>query len=298
MRAPIARDPELAAAPTDRLGECPVWDDRTQVLWRVDAVGGVVIALHVGTGTERRYDVGRHVGSLVLRDDSDDVLLAAAGGFYALDVSTGKVTLLAPVSEDDPCLVMNDGACDPAGRFVAGTMRRDAQPGNAGLYRYAPPGSTVTLLDDAGLSNGLCWDASGTTLFWIDSLLRRVERLGYDPALGAVTSRDTAFDLGAWEGFPDGMAIDGEGCLWIAFWRGGAVRRFDPHGRLLAEVSLPVLRTTSCCLGGDDLRDLYVTTARQSLRDIPDEVEPLAGAVFRIRVDVPGVPEQRWRADG
>lgn len=290
--------PDVVAAPTDRLGECPVWDDRAQVLWRVDAIGGVVIALQVGTGTERRYDVGRHVGSLVLREDSDGVLLAAAGGFYAVAAATGDLRLLAPVQADNPCVVMNDGACDPAGRFVAGTMRTDARPGDAGLYRYAPPGSTVTLLDDAGLSNGLCWDASGMTLFWIDSLLGRVERLGYDSTDGVVTSRDTAFDLSAWEGVPDGMAIDMEGCLWIAFWRGGAVRRFDPDGQLLAEVSLPVLRTTNCCFGGDELRDLYVTTARQSVRDVPDEVESLAGAVFRIRVDVPGAPVHRWRADG
>ncbi len=93
------------------------------------------------------------------------------------------------------------------------------------------------------------------------------------------------------------MAIDAEDCLWVAFWRGGAVRRFTPGGRVLEEIAVPVLRTTSCCLGGPDLRDLYVTTARRSIREVPAQVEDLAGAVFRYRVDVPGVPAHRWRSD-
>jgi sugar lactone lactonase YvrE len=289
--------PEVAHASADCLGESPVWDERTGSLWRVDAVAGAVIRLDLANGDEQRYDVGRHVGSLVLREDGDGVLLAAQGGFFSLAASTGAVTLLAGVQADDPQIVMNDGACDPWGRFVAGSMRRDAGPGCAGLYRYAPGSGAIPLLEGAGLSNGLCWDTAGTTLFWIDSLLCRVERLGYDPEQGAVTSRTTAFDLAGWSGRPDGMAMDAEGCLWIAFWRGGAVRRFDLNGRLLAQVPLPVLRSTSCCFGGDDLRDLYVTTARQSLREVPYDVEPLAGAVLRLRVDVPGVQMPRWRSD-
>ena len=289
--------PEVALASADRLGESPVWDDRTASLWRVDAVAGTVSRLAVATGEEQRYDVGRHVGSLVLREDGDGVVLAARGGFFSLDTRTGALALLAPVHAGDPLVVMNDGACDPWGRFVAGTMSLDARPGCAGLYRYAPLSGAVPLLEGAGISNGLCWDAAGTTLLWVDTLLGTVERLGYDLERGAVTSRATVLDLTGWSGLPDGIAMDAEGCLWVAFWRAGAVRRFDLGGRMLEEVRLPVLRTTSCCFGGQDLRDLYVTTARQSVRHVPEQVEPLAGAVFRVRVDVPGVPVPRWRSD-
>ena len=128
------------------------------------------------------------------------------------------------------------------------------------------------------------------TLFHIDTLLRRVDLLAYDVHTGTVGGRRSAFDLSGYPGLPDGMAIDAEGCLWVAFWRGGAVRRFTPDGRLLQEIAVPVQRTTSCCLGGPDLRDLYVTTARRSIREGPAEAGPLAGAVFRYRVPVPGVP--------
>ncbi|WP_448624262.1 SMP-30/gluconolactonase/LRE family protein [Geodermatophilus sp. URMC 64] len=290
-----ARAAEVVVAGGDQLGECPVWDERAGVLHRVDALAGAVLSHDVAAGTERRTDVGRHLGSLVLREDGDGLLLATHGGFRALDLASGRSDLLAPV---DPAVLMNDGGCDPAGRFLAGTMTRDVVPGRGALYRYEPPDTAVPVLDGLTVSNGLAWDEAGTTLFHIDTPLRRVNRLAYDPGTGTVTGRRPAFDLSAYPGLPDGMAIDAEGCLWVAFWRGGAVRRFTPDGVLLEELEVPVLRTTSCCLGGPDLRDLYVTTARRSIREVPAEVEELAGAVFRFRVDVPGVPAHRWSPNG
>src|SRR5829696_2237321 len=126
--------PEVLVAGGDQLGECPVWDERTGVLYRVDALAGAVLALDLGTGTERRIEVGRHLGSVVLRTDGDGLLVAARGGFGALDLRTGQYDVLAPVAADDLTVLMNDGACDPAGRFVAGTMSSDAGPGRGALY--------------------------------------------------------------------------------------------------------------------------------------------------------------------
>jgi sugar lactone lactonase YvrE len=287
---------EVLVAGGDQLGECPVWDDRVEVLYRVDALAGAVLAFDPRTGTERRIELGRHVGSVVLREDGEGLLVAAQGGFRTLDPRTGESELLAAVAADDPDVLMNDGACDLAGRFLAGTMTRDATPGRGALHRYDPPSAAVPVLTGVGVSNGLGWDAAGSALFFVDTLLRRVDRLDYDVDTGAVTARRPAFDLSGLPGLPDGLAIDAEDCVWVAFWRGGAVRRFTPDGRLLEEIAVPVARTTSCCLGGPDLRDLYVTTARRSIRELPADVEALAGAVFRYRVAVPGVPERRWRA--
>jgi sugar lactone lactonase YvrE len=287
---------DVLVAGGDLLGECPVWDDRAGVLYRVDALAGAVLALDVGSGVEHRVDLGLHLGSVVLREDGDGLLVAAEDGFRALAVSTGESELLAAVGADDFGALMNDGACDPAGRFLAGTMSRTAEAGRGALYRFDPPDAAVPVLTGVGVSNGLAWDTAGTTLFHIDTLLRRVDLFPYDVRTGTVGGRRSAFDLSGYPGLPDGMAIDAEGCLWVAFWRGGAVRRFTADGRLLEEIAVPVQRTTSCCLGGPDLRDLYVTTARRSIRDAPAEVEALAGAVFRFRVAVPGVPASRWRA--
>ena len=287
---------EVLVAGGDLLGECPVWDERAGVLYRVDALAGAVLALDPGTGTERRIELGRYLGSVVLREDGDGLLVAAEGGFAALDLGTGRYDLLAPVAADDPTVLMNDGACDPAGRFLAGTMSSDATPGRGALYRYVPPGTAVPVLTGVGVSNGLGWNAAGSGLFFVDTLLRRVDRLDYDVDTAAVTARRPAFDLREYPGLPDGLAIDADDGLWVAFWRGGAVRRFAPDGRLLEEIAVPVDRTTSCCLGGSDLRDLYVTTARRSIREVPAQVGPRDGAVFRYRVAVPGLPAPRWRA--
>lgn len=290
----MAASAELVRAGGDLLGECPVWDDRTGLLHRVDALAGAVIGLDPATGAESRVELGRHVGSIVLRADGEGLLVAAGDGFGALDLRTGRYEPLVAVVPRDGTVLMNDGACDPAGRFLAGTMSRDAAPGHGALYRYRPPGRAEPVLTGVGISNGLAWDASGSALYFVDTLLRRVDRLGYDAGTGAVTDRRPAVDLSGYPGLPDGLTIDAEDCLWVAFWRGGAVRRFSPDGALLDEVALPVLRTTSCCLGGPDLRDLYVTTARRGIRAAPDEVEDAAGGVFRCRVAVPGVPERRW----
>jgi sugar lactone lactonase YvrE len=286
---------EVVVSGGDQLGECPVWDERAGLLYRVDALAGAVLALDPATGAERRIELGRHLGSVVLREEGAGLLVAAQGGFAAVDVVTGRCDLLAPVAADDPTVLMNDGACDPAGRFLAGTMSGDAAPGRGALYRYEPPGTAVPVLTGVGVSNGLGWDATGTALFFVDTLLRRVDRLDYDVDTAEVTARRPAFDLSGYRGLPDGLAVDAEDCLWVAFWRGGAVRRFTADGRLLEHIAVPVDRTTSCCLGGPDLRDLYVTTARRSIREVPAQVEPVAGSVFRYRVAVPGVPASRWR---
>src|SRR5215211_4535902 len=171
----LGRQTDVLVAHGDQLGECPVWDDREGVLYRVDGIAGAVLALDGATGAERRVDLGRHVGSLVLREDGDGLLVAAQGGFLAVDPRTGRDELLAPVAPDEPDVLMNDGACDPAGRFLAGTMTRDARAGRGGLYRYDPPATAMPVLTGVGISNGLAWDAAGTTLFHIDTLLRRVD---------------------------------------------------------------------------------------------------------------------------
>ncbi|MBC7632685.1 SMP-30/gluconolactonase/LRE family protein [Aeromicrobium sp.] len=279
----------------DQLGECPVWDERHGILYRLDVVEGAVLALDVSTGQEQRFDLGCHVGSLVTRDDDRGLIVAAEQGFAALDTDSGSLTPLASVRAGELSQMMNDGKCDPQGRFLAGTMHPAALPGHGALFRYDPPAGAVSLIEGVGISNGLAWDSLGTTLYYIDSLLGRVDRMRYDGESGRVFDRRPAFDLGSYPGMPDGMTSDAEDCLWIAFWRGGAVRRFDPTGHLLTEIRLPVTRTTSCCLGGDDLSELYITTARRSLRGVATDANPLAGAVFHCRVEVPGLPAHRWR---
>jgi sugar lactone lactonase YvrE len=290
------RTVEVVLRSADQLGECPVWDEREHAFYRVDAVAGAVLRLDVDTGAERRYDLGRRVGCVVLREDGDDLLLGLQEGFGALDTDAGAVTILSHVGHDIARMQLNDGACDPAGRFFAGSIARDAARGLGVLYRYQPPSEAAPVLTGIGVSNGLAWDCAGTTFYLIDSLERRIDRFHYDAMRATVSDRRPAFDVAMFDGIPDGMEIDADDCLWVTFWRGGAVRRFTPDGRLLDEITLPVRRTTSCCLGGPDGTTVFVTTALRSLRNA-DDPEPLGGAVFATSVNVPGVSARRWRPD-
>jgi sugar lactone lactonase YvrE len=296
MDARRTPEAELAWRGADLLGEGPVWDDRQRLLYRVDTVAGAVLSLDLDAGTERRYEIGRPVGCVALRDDGDGLLLGLRDGFGRLGLDDGTVSLLAAIEHDTALMQLNDGACDPAGRFYAGSIPRDASPGKGTLYRYQPPHGVRALVTGIGVSNGMAWDSAGARFFFVDSLERRVDRFRYDPAAGTLADRRPAFDVSVFEGIPDGIEIDAEDCLWVTFWRGGAVRRFTAGGRLLDEVRLPVRRTTSCCLGGPDLSTLFITTARRSLRTAADP-EPLGGAVFALTVDTPGTAARRWRAD-
>lgn len=295
MNARRTQAAEIAWRSADQLGEGPVWDDRRRLLYRVDPVAGAVLSLDLDAGTERRYEIGCPVGCVALRDDGDGLLLGLQDGFGRLDLGDGTVSLLAAIGHDTALMQLNDGGCDPAGRFYAGSISRDASPGMGTLYRYQPPDGVRALVTGIGVSNGMAWDSAGTTFFFVDSLERRVDRFRYDPAAGTLADRRPAFDVSVFEGIPDGIEIDADDCLWVTFWRGGAVRRFTADGRLLDEAHLPVRRATSCCLGGPGLSILFITTARRSLRTAGDP-EPLGGAIFALTVDTPGVPARRWRA--
>jgi sugar lactone lactonase YvrE len=289
------RSAEVAWRSADQLGEGPVWDDWGRLLYRVDVVAGAVLCLDLDSGSERRYATGSPVGCLALPEDGDGLLLGLAGGFGHLSLDDGTVSLLAEIGHDTARMQLNDGGCDPAGRFHSGSICRDASPGKGVLYRYQPPGAVRSLVTGIGVSNGMAWDSAGTTLFFVDSPGRRVDRFRYDPADGTLADRRPAFDVSPFEGIPDGIEIDADDCLWVTFWRGGAVRRFAAGGRLLEEVRVPARRTTSCCLGGTELRTLFITTARRSLRGTGDP-EPLGGAIFAVTAGTPGVATRRWRA--
>jgi sugar lactone lactonase YvrE len=287
-------DVEMAWPSADQLDEGPVWDDRRQLLYRVDLAAGAVLSLDLDAGTERRYEIGCPVGCVALRADGDGLLLGLQDGFGRLDLDDGTVSRLAAIEHDTALMQLNDGGCDPVGRFYAGSISRDASPGTGTLYRYQPPDAVRALVTGIGVSNGMTWDSAGTTFFFVDSLERRVDRFRYDPARGTLADRRPAFDVSRFEGIPDGIEIDADDCLWVTFWRGGAVRRFTASGRLLDDVRLPVRRATSCCLGGPGLSTLFITTARRSLRTAGD-LEPLGGAIFALAVDTPGIAARRWR---
>lgn len=269
-----------------RLGEGPVWDHRTDLLSWVDILGGFVHHTHPVTGATHTVPVGAPVGALGLLGD-DGHLLALRNGFAPLIGST-----LAPLTEafHSDGLRMNDGAVDPAGRFLAGSMGDGAAPVGS-LYSRDTDGTVRSLFGDVTISNGIGWSHDGALMYYVDSATQAIDVLDYDVDSGTVSGRRRWVEIPVDDGTPDGLTVDAEGCVWVALWDGGQVRRYSPDGDLVAEIRVPVARATSCAFGGPDLDRLFITTAAVGIDPRTPEAD-LAGAVFVAEPGCIGVAAQ------
>lgn len=267
-----------------RLGEGPTWDHRTGVLAWVDILSGHVHLTDPARGVTTSIPVGGEVGALALFGQ-ENYLLAIRNGFAVL--TDAEIADFQAVF-DEPELRMNDGAVDPAGRFVAGSMARDARPAMGSLYQRDVDGSVRTLFGGVTISNGLAWSADGDQMYYVDSGLQAIDVMDYDPESGTVSQRRRWVDVPEDDGTPDGIAIDSEGCLWVALWGGGKVRRYSPDAKVNGEVELPVPRVTACGFGGPGLDRLFITTAAVGRgREIDDG--GLDGALFVVEPGCTGV---------
>ena len=282
---------EVASDAGAELGEGPAWDSRSSELAWVDITPGRVHFLGPGGG-ERTVEVGQPVGAVVPRASGGHVL-AVRDGFAAL-AGDGTVTSLAHVEHERPGNRMNDGKYDRHGRLWAGTMALDETPGAGALYRLDPDATVSTILEGVTISNGLAWSLDDRTMYYVDTPTQRIDRLDYDPSTGEVENRRPLFAIPARDGSPDGMALDSEGFLWVALHGGGAVRRYAPDGVLDRVIELPASNVTSCAFGGPELEELYITCARQGLSREQLAREPLAGALFRHRPGVRGLPTESY----
>ncbi len=279
-------DPVLAFDAQLELGESPVWDERASALYAVDILRGTVLHLDPASGAvEQIARLDDLVGAIVLRRDGG--LLAAVGTSLVLLDAELRRTLVAELS-DVTAIRFNDGACDPQGRLWVGTMGLDEAPGRGTLYRYDERG-LVPMVKPVSISNGLDWTGDGTRMIYADTPTRRLDTFAFAATDGTLSDRRTLVELAeGCAGYPDGLTIDAEDHIWVALWDGWAVHRYRPDGTLDRVVELPVARPTSCAFGGEDLGDLYVTSARMGLTAEALEAQPYAGGVFVLRPGVGG----------
>lgn len=287
---------ETALPAGAELGEHPFWDDRARALVWVDVLAGRVHRFTPGISDEVVIDLGVPVGAAAPAEGGGFVL-AAADGFRRVHAD-GRPAWgpLRPDGMPEDAR-FNDGACDPQGRFFAGTVTTGLRPEAGALYRLDPDGTIRTVLESVTESNGISWSPAGSTLYYVDSgeLAPRIRAFPFDGDAGKLgASRDlVVFDPG--NVVPDGLAVDAEGCIWVAMWGGSEVRRYDSDGRLLERHPLPVGRVTCPGFGGDDLEDLYVTTGWEGMSAAERQAEPLAGHLFRMRLGVRGLPAYLFR---
>ncbi len=263
-------------------GEGPVWDPTAGVLRCVDLLAGEIVTVP-DEGPVERLAVG-DVAAAWRPRSSGGLVVAVERGFRLVDADGG----LGPVIEafDDPTVRMNDGGCDPQGRFYCGTMAYDERPGAGTLWRFDPDSSTHQVLDDVTISNGLVWSLDGSRAYYVDTPTQRVDTLVFDAA-GAVLERAPLVNVPAEAGAPDGMTIDADGQLWVALWGGHAVHRYSVEGALTAVVEVDAAQVTACTFGGPGYERLYITTSRTGL---DADADPAAGAIFVCTPGPHGVP--------
>jgi sugar lactone lactonase YvrE len=275
------------------LAEGPLWDPvRARLLW-VDIQAGAVLAGELLDGQVRRtatHHVDDTVGAVVPADDGR--LLVAGHQELLVTDAEGAVRDRLRVVPADLDSRLNDGGCDPAGRFLVGTMALDDREGGERLCRLEADGSLTVLDDDLTVSNGLAWSPDGTRLYSVDSGPGDVWVRSYDVATGAVGQRTRLLRID--EGTPDGMCADADGNLWIALFAAGEVRCYAPAGDHLATVHVDAPNPTSVAFVGPHLDRLLITTAQHELSDEERADHPDAGRLFLVDVGVDGLPVARW----
>jgi len=275
------------------VGEGPVWDDRTSTLVWVDIMNNSVHVFDPATGADRSVDVGQPVGAAVPRE-SGGLVLALRDGFALLDADLGDLHWVARVEADIPTNRMNDGKCDAAGRFWAGTMAFHVTPGVASLYRLDPDYRVTRAVSDITLSNGLDWTADNRRMYYVDSTTQRVDAFDFDLEHGTLGERRPFVRIPPDVGLPDGLTVDAEGGVWVAIHGAGAIHRYTPDGQLDRVVRVPVREVTSCAFGGPDYADLYITSLTYGLSPEALRAHPHSGALFRATPGIHGRPSHRF----
>jgi sugar lactone lactonase YvrE len=286
------------------LAEGPVWDPVARLLRWVDINPGHVHAFDPVAGAHARFTAAGADGPAVPRADAVPVGaigLTISGGFVLALVDGFAFGPAQPDASGDYPLTrvdgfrtdrsvtrFNDGKPSPWGDFWAGTMPWAEGGPSCALYRLTPDGRVTELLDKVGLSNGLDWSDDRTRFYYADSMSGGVDVFACDPETGALGERSRLVTVEA--GTPDGLTLDADGCLWLAVFGTGEVRRYTPSGDLDTVIGLPVDQPTSIAFGGDDLSTLYITTARENLTPAQIALQPHAGDIFACTPGVAGRP--------
>ena len=281
-------DAELAVPAQCQLAEGPVWDVARGLLWWVDILPGHVHAIDPGTGARTWFNAGDPVGAVGLARDGG-LVLALVDGFALAGDNGDHLTRVPGFGIDRTVIRFNDGKPDPWGNFVAGTMAWDESgdpPGS--LYRLSPDGEVTELFGGVGLSNGLDWTDDRRLFYYADSNSGRVDLFDCDPDTGTLSGRRPFVTVPEADGIPDGLTLDADGCVWLAVWDSGNLRRYTPAGVLDTVVRLPARQVSSAAFGGPGLGTLYVTTARQGYTDADRREQPHAGDIFACTPGVTG----------
>lgn len=290
----MAPQVECVVKGRDLLGECPLWDERTRTLWWVDILGPSLKQFHPESGELKQNPLPEAMGSFAFRD-KEGFVAGMKSGIYLFNPSDLSRKALAQPELEIKDNRFNDGRCDRAGRFWAGTMNDVKRDPDGALYRVSADRRCTRIRTGVIIPNSLAWSPDGRTMYFADSVRDVIWSFDYDLQAGEMSNERLFVDGAANPGYPDGSCVDAEGCLWNAEYGGWRVVRYTPQGKIDRVIELPVQNPTCCCFGGARLDTLYITSASQNLQGAELVEQELAGSVFAARPGSTGLPESRFK---
>jgi sugar lactone lactonase YvrE len=277
----------------NQLGEGPLWVPEEGALYWVDIDQRQILRFYPATDTLETFDQETRVTALAMRA-SGGFVTATDKGLAFWDTQTRQLSFLTDPEADKPSTRLNDGAVDRQGRFWAGSMNEvDFTPDGA-LYRLDPDGSLRTMEVGITVSNGIGWSPDNRTMYFTDSMRQVILAYDFDPATGQISNRRPFVQVTEEGVVPDGLTVDSEGFVWSAQWGGWNVVRYDPDGRIDCVIEVPAQQASCPAFGGENLDELYITSAWSGLSEAERKKQPLAGALFRVKVGVKGIPEPKF----
>jgi L-arabinonolactonase len=278
----------------NQLGEGPLWCPRDNVLYWLDIEGKSLCRLDPATNEIAEWATPHEFHALALRESQPGMIVTTRTGIGFFTHETGAFVKLHGPELELPDHWFNDGKCDRAGRFWAGSLDHREATASGTLYRIDTDGGRHAMETGIRASNGMAWSLDNEIMYYTDTAARSIYAYDFELESGAISNRRTLVDTSGLKGLPDGMTIDEEGYLWSAFAFGNAVYRFAPDGRLDRKVEIPATLTTSVMFGGADLSTPYITSGRHRIREDALAKYPLSGSLFALEPGVKGVPEPRF----
>jgi sugar lactone lactonase YvrE len=272
-------------------GESPHWHADSKTLYWADIIDPHICKFSIEEKHLQIIPVEIPVTGLGLRK-SGGLILASKSGLYLTDERLSNFTLLMDPEQGKNDVRFNDGLVDPQGRYWAGTLNEvDITANDGSLYCLSQDGTLSMLDTNLKGPNGIGWSPDHKIMYLVDSFAQCIYAYDFDVKQGKISNRRIFAEVPSEDGMPDGLTVDSEGYIWNAHWGGWRVTRYDPEGKIESAIKLPVKNVTSCIFGGNDLGDLFITTARYLLNEDELKEQPQAGDVFRVRPGVKGLPD-------
>ncbi len=281
---------ELAYKIASKLGEGAIWNYKTNEFYWIDIEGK---KLHIFSPTNKEnktITMPCRIGTVVPTDKENKAVVALEDGVYVVDTKTEELSILSDVESDKVENRFNDGKCDPNGNLWVGSMHLKQEKGKANLYRVNQEGGSKKMLEGVTISNGIVWTKDNKTMYYIDTPTGEIKAFDFNTTTSTISNARVAVKVNVEDGFPDGMAIDENDMLWVGMWNGNAVAQYNPKtGELVKKIKVPAHNVTSCAFGGENLDELYITTATVDMTEDEKKQFPLAGSVFKVKLDTKGV---------